>query len=284
MATKICPDCGGIVSETRNDCIHCGYIFNPKPKKNIALFLLWFFVTCTLLGYLINMFISLKVGGTLLWMFEYIMHGYIAGFICMGVSVVGVIVSLCFLYKSEETKVKISRFISLILIIVILCVTFAPLVFYTPLTYKIYFDGTYLVKHCYRWHEGKIIIPSAYNDTSVTRIEDNAFAYCVNLTNVEIEEGITNLGNFYSFYGCTSLESIVIPSSVNTIGLGVFLDCDNLTSVFYKGTENDWSKITIVPENDDLLNATRYYYSESKPTATGHYWHYDENGNIDIWQ
>lgn len=34
MGIKICPECGGKVSETRNNCIHCGYIFpEPKPKK-----------------------------------------------------------------------------------------------------------------------------------------------------------------------------------------------------------------------------------------------------------
>ena len=96
MPTKICPDCGGIVSESRNDCIHCGHIFKSKFRKNLALFGVWFFLGLTALGYVINMIISLRVGGTLKWMFEYIMYGYIAGFICMGVSIIGFIVSFCF--------------------------------------------------------------------------------------------------------------------------------------------------------------------------------------------
>ena len=34
MGIKICPDCGGKVSESRDTCIHCGYIFpKPKPQK-----------------------------------------------------------------------------------------------------------------------------------------------------------------------------------------------------------------------------------------------------------
>lgn len=32
MGIRICPDCGGKVSESRNDCIHCGYVF-PVMKK-----------------------------------------------------------------------------------------------------------------------------------------------------------------------------------------------------------------------------------------------------------
>ena len=34
MGVKICPECGGKVSESRNTCIHCGYIFpSEKPKE-----------------------------------------------------------------------------------------------------------------------------------------------------------------------------------------------------------------------------------------------------------
>ena len=32
MGVKICPECGGKVSESRNTCIHCGYTF-PAPKE-----------------------------------------------------------------------------------------------------------------------------------------------------------------------------------------------------------------------------------------------------------
>jgi len=32
MGIRLCPDCGGKVSTSRNDCIHCGYIF-PETKK-----------------------------------------------------------------------------------------------------------------------------------------------------------------------------------------------------------------------------------------------------------
>ena len=30
MGIKICPDCGGKVSESRSECPHCGYIFGNK--------------------------------------------------------------------------------------------------------------------------------------------------------------------------------------------------------------------------------------------------------------
>ncbi len=37
------------------------------------------------------------------------------------------------------------------------------------------------------------------------------------------------------------------------------------------------------PSDDELTNATRYYYSET-PVYDGNYWHYDEDGNIVVWE
>ena len=308
MGIKICPDCGGKVSETRNDCIHCGYLFVSKQKKPFALFLLWFSLGWTLLAYLINMIIALDVGGTLKWMFEYIEYGYIAGFICMAIGIIGYVISLCFLNKNKESKpkTKISRIISLILMIVILFVTFAPVIFYNPLTYTKNDDNTYTVRHCSRKYSGDVKIPSTYKGLPVVDIADSAFANCINiksvkigeglqvignyaffgcinLKSVEIGEGVTVIGNFFGFTNCSSLESVVIPSTTISIGLSTFADCNSLTSVYYKGTEESWNNITIVPDYTDLFNATRYYYSETEPTEEGNYWHYDKEGNVEVW-
>lgn len=309
MPIKICPDCGGKVSESRNECIHCGYLFTPKPKKNIALILLWAFLGWTALAYLVNMIIALDVGGELKWMFEYIEYGYIAGFICMGVGIIGYITSLVFLYIDKRTKIKtkISRIISLILMTVILFVTVAPVIFYDPLTYTKNDNNTYTVRHCSRKYSGDVKIPSTYNglpvvaiadyaflnciyvesveiEAGLTIIGDYAFNGCVNLKSVEIGEGVTIIGNFFAFTYCSSLESVVIPVSTTCIGLSTFSGCTSLKSVYYKGTEESWNNITIVPDYTELLNATRYYYSESEPTGEGNYWHYDNNGNVAVWQ
>ena len=74
-----------------------------------------------------------------------------------------------------------------------------------------------------------------------------------------------------------------IPDSVTSIGEGAFDDCRGLTTVYYTGTEAEWSKISIGPDNSNLIWATRYYYSETEPTAAGNYWHYDENGEVAVW-
>jgi hypothetical protein len=54
--------------------------------------------------------------------------------------------------------------------------------------------------------------------------------------------------------------------------------CSNLTSVYYMGTAEDWDKISIDSGNSCLTSATKYYYSETEPTANGNYWHYATDG------
>ena len=96
-----------------------------------------------------------------------------------------------------------------------------------------------------------------------------------------IPDSVTSIGD-YAFYYCDSLTSVVIPDSVTSIGDYAFYNCTSLTSVYYQGTASDWAGI-VIDYNPNLTDATKYYYSESAPTESGRYWHYDENGNIVIW-
>ena len=58
------------------------------------------------------------------------------------------------------------------------------------------------------------------------------------------------------------LTTVVIPDSVTTIDGGAFTDCDNLTDVYYAGSEPEWDAITIVEGNNEgLLEATVHYNS-----------------------
>lgn len=140
----------------------------------------------------------------------------------------------------------------------------------------------------------ELIIPNG-----VTSIRDSAFCNCSSLTSVTIPDGVTLIGS-WAFHGCIGLTSIKIPDSVTSIEQTTFGDCSNLTSVtignsvtsiehgafgdcsslttvYYNGTAEDWEKITIDNSNWCLTNATRYYYSETKPTKEGNYWHYVNN-------
>ena len=116
---------------------------------------------------------------------------------------------------------------------------------------------------------------------SVTTIGASAFEYCDSLTSVVIPDSVTTIGG-YAFRDCGSLKSVVIGDSVTTIGEDVFKKCYSLTKVYYKGTAADWAEIFFYDANEGLASATRYYYSETQPTASGNYWHY-VNGTLRVW-
>ena len=153
-----------------------------------------------------------------------------------------------------------------------------------------------------------IVIPEG-----ITKIERYTFYFCYGLTNVVIPNTVTSIES-YAFCYCEDLQSIVIPDSVTTIEDDAFINCSQLQTVvigkglahvgdmafdccesiervYYKGSKSDWGKIYIQPrksdyigrDNMDLINATRYYYSETTPTVEGNFWYYNENGEIAVW-
>jgi len=44
----------------------------------------------------------------------------------------------------------------------------------------------------------------------------------------------------YAFYGCSSLTSRVIPSSITNIGISAFAYCSGLTSAYFLGMRPQW--------------------------------------------
>ena len=129
---------------------------------------------------------------------------------------------------------------------------------------------------CYRL--ASITLPD-----STMSIGSSAFSHCGSLTSITIPNSVTNIGD-YAFYNCGWLTSIIIPDGVTSIDRGTFRGCDNLTSiaipdsvmsvctmaflecsdlstVYYTGSETDWSNVDIDSYNSDLTDAAIHYYS-----------------------
>ena len=66
--------------------------------------------------------------------------------------------------------------------------------------------------------------------TSAENIEPLAFAGCINLTDVILENGVTNIFS-EAFLDCSGLTSIVIPDSVTSIGFAAFSGCSGLVEM-----------------------------------------------------
>ena len=105
-----------------------------------------------------------------------------------------------------------------------------------------------------------VIIPDG-----VTRINESTFRECTSLKSIIIGNGVTVIDR-YAFDNCTSLLSVVIPDSVTSISDGAFFDCEGLKDVYYTSTEDEWNKITIGNDNENLTNATIHYNFEPEPS------------------
>ncbi|MCD8206849.1 MAG: leucine-rich repeat domain-containing protein, partial [Bacteroidales bacterium] len=116
----------------------------------------------------------------------------------------------------------------------------------------------------------------------LTSLNDDMFGECASLRHIRIPEKVSAIKGSV-FDRCTALESIVIPYSVTSIGGYAFSGCKNLRRIYYTGTREDWTVISIGNGNKSLLTAERYYYSEEKPSEDAEYWHYDMDGNPVPW-
>ena len=82
------------------------------------------------------------------------------------------------------------------------------------------------------------------------------------LTKVYLEEGIEVISGI-AFSECNNLKEIVIPKSVKSIESKPIYDCNSIETIYYRGTEDDWSQIKISDKYPifDTLNMV-YNYNE----------------------
>ena len=66
--------------------------------------------------------------------------------------------------------------------------------------------------------------------TDLTTIEQNAFYGCTSLTSIELPSSVTSIVGS-AFHGCKNLASIEIPDGVTYIGSSAFYGCENLASI-----------------------------------------------------
>ena len=140
---------------------------------------------------------------------------------------------------------------------------------------------------------------------SLTLVGEGAFEGCNGLNEVTFGNELANVP-FNAFKGCSSLKSIILPASLTLISENAFEDCSSVTYMimhsstatiennafggcdalkvlYYHGTEEQLANTSIASSNSAIEKATRFFYSKDEPTASGSFWHYDDNGKIKLW-
>ncbi len=99
---------------------------------------------------------------------------------------------------------------------------------------------------------------------SVTSIGNWAFHDCSMLTEITLPKGITAIGN-NTFLDCIRLTRITIPNGVTYIGDNAFSNCKSLATLYYKGTTEQWTDISIAAGNESFLNSEVIFLGSEEP-------------------
>ena len=102
--------------------------------------------------------------------------------------------------------------------------------------------------------------PSITIPPIASRIDERAFAFCDQLSEIEMAPAIREIG-VCAFQGCKNLRRFVIPNSVLRIGYGAFTNCEYLKTIYCEAhTEpHGWHK-----EWKEECSATVYWGGEWK--------------------
>ena len=70
-----------------------------------------------------------------------------------------------------------------------------------------------------------------FGDAKLTEIDNFAFRFCESLTEINVPEGVVNVGRFV-FYGCKNLQEVILPSTLEHIGRFAFLGTNDVSLYF----------------------------------------------------
>ncbi len=102
----------------------------------------------------------------------------------------------------------------------------------SPLVFDFVGSSAYSVRAANTSISGNIEIPQTYNGKPVVVIQNSAFKDCSNVTSVLIPSSIKSIG-INAFENCSNITETTIPEGVTLIGNNTFLGCEKLASVTF---------------------------------------------------
>lgn len=148
--------------------------------------------------------------------------------------------------------------------------------------------------------DGNQNIKRVFLHENITSLDGGVFANCPNLEYVSmtgitdlkvttLQEqphksiyGTTNDFTNHNFMNCPKLTTVVVGKNF-TVGNDMFMSTNGspaCVNIYTLATGESDGTITLNTANNALLTGTIYYYSETQKAGC---WHYDDNGNAELW-
>ena len=148
--------------------------------------------------------------------------------------------------------------------------------------------------------DGNQNIKRVFLHENITSLDGGVFANCPNLEYVSmtgiidlkvttLQEqphksiyGTTNDFTNHNFMNCPKLTTVVVGKNF-TVGNAMFMSTNGspaCVNIYTLATGESDGTITLNTANNALLTGTIYYYSETQKAGC---WHYDDNGNAELW-
>lgn len=156
----------------------------------------------------------------------------------------------------------------------------ADIDYWGSLYYELLSDDTYGVKigDVYR---DEVVLPAAYQGKAVTQLLDGFAMEDSVIETVVVPASVTKIGAS-AFEKC-KIESVVLQGKTATIGQKAFYQCENLTAIYYQGTQTEWQSSVSVGNQNGRVENLVYFYSETEPAQKAGLWHYNAAGQPEAW-
>ena len=109
-------------------------------------------------------------------------------------------------------------------------------------------------------------------ENGVVNLGKYAFYNCNQVKEIVIPDSVKNIDSF-CFKGCENLKKIIIGSGLRCKGFMLFDGCEKLEAIYVKSTKKEVDDNWMVNYSQEESSFNVYYYSETKPTESGKFWH-----------
>ena len=111
-------------------------------------------------------------------------------------------------------------------------------------------NGGYSVTGIGSCRDKCIVVPAEHNGRPVVRVGAGAFQYLWDVYKIVVPEGVTRI-EYSAFLGISSLECVVLPSTLEEIGENAMIGPDRgygyatPEEIIYRGTKKTWKSVTL---------------------------------------